>query len=335
MFSDKKYIFHNKKLLCSVLNIIFAYRIISVLCRCRNLRLIALRSFPNRYLFSLHNKVTSLFSIRYIFEFILQCNENATTALWLRGGRVRPAQFPESHGGCGRHIERVHLVGHGDAHHIVGGRNGVVGQPVALGAHHNGQPRLGLEAGVVERDGVGREGHGHRLEAQPAEATHRPVQPGPGQEEHRPHRHPDGAPVEGVAGVAREQHAVNAQRGRRAEDGPDVGGIDHTVDHHHALPAPAHLGRLALLRPPHGTEHTAREGAARIDRQAGAAGQQVGCVARNVAFLAEQGHGLVPGVEGHTNHLGALHDDETPVGLQPVAQLMVGEFAERLHAGMV
>lgn len=31
------------------------------------------RSFPNRYLFSLHNKVTSLFSIRYIFEFILPC----------------------------------------------------------------------------------------------------------------------------------------------------------------------------------------------------------------------------------------------------------------------
>ena len=32
----------------------------------------ALRSFPNRYLFSLHSKVTSLFSIRYILEIILQ-----------------------------------------------------------------------------------------------------------------------------------------------------------------------------------------------------------------------------------------------------------------------
>ena len=29
------------------------------------------RSFPNRYLFSLHSKVTSLFSIRYILEIIL------------------------------------------------------------------------------------------------------------------------------------------------------------------------------------------------------------------------------------------------------------------------
>ena len=32
----------------------------------------ALRSFPNRYLFSLHSKVTSLFSIRYILEIILR-----------------------------------------------------------------------------------------------------------------------------------------------------------------------------------------------------------------------------------------------------------------------
>ena len=30
----------------------------------------ALRSFPNRYLFSLYSKVTSLFSIRYILEII-------------------------------------------------------------------------------------------------------------------------------------------------------------------------------------------------------------------------------------------------------------------------
>ena len=33
----------------------------------------ALRSFPNRYLFSLYSKVTSLFSIRYILEIISMC----------------------------------------------------------------------------------------------------------------------------------------------------------------------------------------------------------------------------------------------------------------------
>jgi len=37
----------------------------------------ALRSFPNRYLFSLYSKVTSLFSIRYILEIILACKRIA------------------------------------------------------------------------------------------------------------------------------------------------------------------------------------------------------------------------------------------------------------------
>jgi len=35
----------------------------------------ALRSFPNRYLFSLHSKVTSLFSIRYILKNIFTRKE--------------------------------------------------------------------------------------------------------------------------------------------------------------------------------------------------------------------------------------------------------------------
>ena len=39
----------------------------------------ALRSFPNRYLFSLHSKVTSLFSIRYILEIILSCKMSLIT----------------------------------------------------------------------------------------------------------------------------------------------------------------------------------------------------------------------------------------------------------------
>ena len=34
----------------------------------------AFRSFPNRYLFSFTNKVTSLFSIRYILIIILLCD---------------------------------------------------------------------------------------------------------------------------------------------------------------------------------------------------------------------------------------------------------------------
>ena len=54
--------------------IIFANRITSVLCWCRNMRQKALRSFPNRYLFSFYSEVTSLFSVRYILRIILLCN---------------------------------------------------------------------------------------------------------------------------------------------------------------------------------------------------------------------------------------------------------------------
>ena len=62
--------------------IIFANRITSVLCWCRNLRLMALCSFPNRYLFSLHSKVTSLFSIRYILEIIFPCSGMNVLSWW-------------------------------------------------------------------------------------------------------------------------------------------------------------------------------------------------------------------------------------------------------------
>jgi len=39
----------------------------------------ALRSFPNRYLFSLYHKVTSSLSIRYILRIIFSCNLDAFT----------------------------------------------------------------------------------------------------------------------------------------------------------------------------------------------------------------------------------------------------------------
>ena len=54
----------------------------------RKQRLMALRSFPNRYLFSLHSKVTSLFSIRYILEIILRCKSICFCSGWLRDGCV-------------------------------------------------------------------------------------------------------------------------------------------------------------------------------------------------------------------------------------------------------
>ncbi|AWX08576.1 hypothetical protein CTM55_09960 [Prevotella intermedia] len=51
-------------------------------------RLEVVRSFPNRYQFSCINKVTSLFSDRYIFIIILQCK---TYAFGTQNNRFRNA----------------------------------------------------------------------------------------------------------------------------------------------------------------------------------------------------------------------------------------------------
>ena len=56
----------------------------------------ALRSFPNRYLFSLHNKVTSLFSIRYILEIILRCKQTASPSPSERRGCIPAKLFFDS-----------------------------------------------------------------------------------------------------------------------------------------------------------------------------------------------------------------------------------------------
>ena len=54
----------------------------------------AFRSFPNRYLFSYINMVTSLFSDRYIFIIILRCNNQQTKRAFLQY-----EETPSSHQG--------------------------------------------------------------------------------------------------------------------------------------------------------------------------------------------------------------------------------------------
>lgn len=53
----------------------------------------ALRSFPNRYLFSLHSKVTSLFSIRYILEIIFTCEFLGRSVAALAAASFLPSAF--------------------------------------------------------------------------------------------------------------------------------------------------------------------------------------------------------------------------------------------------
>ncbi len=79
------------------------------------------------------------------------------------------AEFPEGHGRRRGHVQRVHSVGHGDAHHVVGSVNGLARQPVAFRAHHEGQPGLAFQCRGVERDGVVRQGQCGGAESQSAQ----------------------------------------------------------------------------------------------------------------------------------------------------------------------
>ena len=97
-------------------------------------------------------------------------------------------------------------MGHGDTDRVVTACNGLVGQPVPLGAQDDRQALDGLELWVVDGDGGVAQGHGRRLEAQvvqTAQTRLRPLgvvltQPGPGDLKDRPHAHPDGPPVQRV-----------------------------------------------------------------------------------------------------------------------------------------
>ena len=81
-------------------------------------------------------------------------------------GCLTDPQLPKGHGaGCGD-VQGVHAVGHGDTDRVVTACNGLVGQPVPLGAQDDRQVLDRLELGVVDGDGGVAQGHGRRLEAQ-------------------------------------------------------------------------------------------------------------------------------------------------------------------------
>ena len=62
------------------------------------------------------------------------------------------AEFVECYGGGGGHVEGVDIVAHGDADHVVGVADDVLGEAVALGAHDDGETRFGFQGGVGEWD---------------------------------------------------------------------------------------------------------------------------------------------------------------------------------------
>ena len=74
------------------------------------------------------------------------------------------AKLPESNSRCGRHVQRIYTVRHGDTNHIVGSRNRFVRKTISLSTHHNSQPGLGLQNRIVYGNGIVRKRHGRRAE---------------------------------------------------------------------------------------------------------------------------------------------------------------------------
>ena len=174
------------------------------------------------------------------------------------------------------------------------------------------------------------------------------VEPGPGYQKDRSHRHADGPTVQRVAAVAGEQHGIDAQGGGTAEDGTDIGGIDHAVDDHDALfgafgEGAEHLFYWLFGLAAHGTEHTTGEGVAGELRQqlAGTGvngyGIATGCddisgIARDMALLAKECLRLVAGLKRHTDHLGTLGDEKAFFAVETVAKLGFGECTKYFYS---
>ena len=249
--------------------------------------------------------------------------------------------MPEGDSGSGSYVEGVDAMGHGDADDIIGRGDGGLRKTVALGAHDDGETRLGSQDGVVEGYGLVGEGHRHRLKAKVGERRVA-VEPRPGHQEHRTHGYPHGSSVERVARLAGEQHGIDAQGCRRAEDGSDIGGVDHAIDDHHTTGSLKDVGQRLVLGSAHGTEHAPRQGVTRelrqeiavasIDGDVRVAVDDIGRIASDMSSFAEQGHRLVASIEGHTDDLGALGDEESFLGGEGVSQLRFGQLAEDLHA---
>ena len=78
-------------------------------------------------------------------------------------------QLPESNGRGSRYVERIDIVVHRDAGHVIRSGDNVMRQAVAFGAHDDGETRFGHEIGVVNRNGIVGERHSHGAEAQCSE----------------------------------------------------------------------------------------------------------------------------------------------------------------------
>ena len=250
-------------------------------------------------------------------------------------------QLPERNGAGGGDIQRIDAVGHGDLDRVITGGNGGVGQPVALGAQHDGKLRLGGKSLVVDAHRAVAQGHGRGLKAEGMELRQPLFGPvggrfaklRPRHLKHRAHAHPHRATAERVAAGGVDEDGVHVQRRRTAEDRPHVGGIHNAFQHRHPLSVPAKLLHAAGSRAVEGAEHPPRQLKAGqrgqqlpvcgVDRRIPAAGQDLRCRAGDLFALHEQRDGPVSGIQRTGDHLGALGDEDAFFRFQPVPELVL------------
>ena len=134
-------------------------------------------------------------------------------------------------------VEGVDAVAHRYADHVVGGVDERLREAVAFVAEDDCQMILRLKFRRIRGEGAVAQGHGGGLETEAVKLDYGvgAVQDGPWNLEHRAHGGADGAAVQRVAGVGGEQDGVDAERRGGAEDGADVGGIDHAVNDRDAV----------------------------------------------------------------------------------------------------
>ncbi len=183
---------------------------------------------------------------------------------------------------------------------------------------------------------------GHGVEAPLAKILEGVVDPRPGDQKGGAHRHAYASAVEGVAAVAGEQYAIHAECRRGAKHRPDIRRVAHAVDDHQPARLCAEVVERGQRGAVHGAEHAARERVARhvgqqlawtrVDGDVAQACHDVGSVAAQVSFLAQQCHGLEPGTQRGADDFRALHDHEGFCGMQTVAKLRVSEFPKHLSA---
>ena len=185
------------------------------------------------------------------------------------------------------------------------------------------------------------QGQGRRLKPQflqPGEAGGgpRPVDPGPGDLEHRPHAHPDGTPVKRVAAGGGCQHRVHPQGGGAAEDGPHVAGVGDVLQHRDPPGVSAQVLHGGEGRAAHGAQHPPGEGIAGelgedlpvggVDGHVPAPVLELLREGGELPPLHEEGDGPAAGVQGAGDDLGALGDEDALLRVPAAAQLGVGEL---------